>query len=151
MMRWLIRGFPAAVIMLTAVYLGLVGALLPIGAAATNGPGSGQISIGFVAMGGALILLGMMLLWVAWGVWRARRVRTLAAIVFSAAVVAYLVLVAPGAFTSRGSFLNSRTGDLEPQYDTGAQLLVLAIVPYAVALVCLVIAEGQERRASRQH
>jgi hypothetical protein len=151
MIGWLLRAFPAVMLVLTAVLLAALGALLPIVSASTNGPGSGQIMPGFVAIGAALILVAASLVWVAWGVWRAKPWRTHIALLFSALVIIYLVLVAPGAFTSHTSVLDPSTGNLEPLYDTGAEMIVLAIIPYAVALGCLVTIELRQRRSEPQH
>ena len=146
MMRWLVRGIPVVMFLLTAVFLGVAGVILPIGSAANSGPGSGQIPPGHLAFGAALVLGGAALVWLAWGVWRARTWPTHLALVFSVAMIVYLAWVAPGAYTPFGSSLNPSTGRLEPNYDTGAQLIVLAIIPYAIVLACLVIAELRQRR-----
>ncbi len=151
MMRWIVRGIPAVVLLLTAVFLALAGVVIPFGAAANNGPDSGRIAPGMVAFGAALVLGGAVLVWLAWSMWRARPWPTHIALVFSIAVIAYLAWVAPGAYTPFGSSLDPSTGRLEPDYDTGAQLIVLAIIPYAIALACLAVAELRQRRLAQQH
>ncbi len=94
---------------------------------------------------------GAALVWVARGVWRERPWPTHTALAFSVALIAYLAWVAPGAFTSHNSVLNPNTGRLEPRYDTGAELIVLAIIPYTIVLACLVVAELRQRRLALQH
>lgn len=151
-MRWIARGLPIIALLATAAFLALAGIVLLayalIGGAITgNGPGDVP---GIAAIGVAFALGGVGLVWLASGVWRAKHWATHVALGFSVAVIAYLAWVAPGAFTSHGSVLDQSSGRLVPQYDTGAQLIVLAIIPYAVVLACLVVTEVRQRRlASR--
>ena len=77
-------------LLLMAVLLGVAGVVLHIGFAANNSPGSGQISLGIVAIGAALVLAAVVLAWLAWGVWHASSWRTRLALVFSLAAIAYL-------------------------------------------------------------
>lgn len=68
--HWIVRGIPAVVLVLTAVLLIVAGVVFPFGAAANSGPGSGQISPGFVALGACLVFGGAALFWLARAVWR---------------------------------------------------------------------------------
>jgi len=145
-MRWIVRGIPAVVLVLTAVFFacaGVVFSLSPVLVRYGNGGGPG---IGFVAFGAGLIIGAAVLVWLARGLWLGRPWPIHIALVFSAVVIGYLASVAPGAFTSDNSVLNPSTGRLEPQYDTGAELIVLAIVPYVIVFACLIVAELQQRR-----
>lgn len=149
--RWAVRGTPAVVFLLTAAFFvcaGVVFMLYPLLDRFGNGSGPG---LGMVAIGAALIVCGPVLVWLARGVWRARPWPTHIALVFSVAVIAYLACVAPGAYTPLSSSRNPGTGRLEPNYNTGAELLVLAIIPYAVVLACLVVAEIRQQRRHAQH
>lgn len=148
----LIRVIPTAVLVATApaaVFGGFVLIFLGLGFAPTNGPGR-QTMPAAVVLGVVVLLVGPALVWLARGVWRARLWPTHIALVFSVAVIAYLAWVAPGAYTPLGSSRNPTTGRLEPNYNTGAELLVLAIIPYAVVLACLVVAELRQQRRHAQ-
>ena len=141
MMRWLVRAIPAATLMVTALLLAVVGVVLPLGAAANNGPASGQIQPGMVAIGAAIVVGGVALAWLSRGVWRGRQWPMHFAFAFSTLVLAGLVWVALQQPTQMGSVYDPATGQLVPQYDTGGQRITPAIVPYSIAVLCLAAAE----------
>ena len=151
-MRWIVRGLPAISLLATAAFLAVAGFVLLayalIGGAIT-GNGAGNVP-GIAAIGAALLLGGAALVWLARGVWRLRRWAIHVALGFSLAVIAYLAWVAPGAFTSHGSALNPATGQVELQYDTGAELIVLAMIPYAIVVACLVVLELRQRGITQE-
>jgi hypothetical protein len=152
LIRWIVRGIPAVVLVLTGVFLILVGIVLPFGSTVNNGPDGHGIPPGNLAFGAALILCGVALIWVAWGVWRARLWPTHIALIFSVAVIAYLAWVAPGTLNPHDFRPDPITGHLVPQYDTRAQLFIIAIIPaYAIVFACLIVAELRERRLAQQH
>jgi hypothetical protein len=150
-MRWIVRGVPTVTFLLTAAFFGCAGIVFTLDPVLVRYGNGGAPGLGYVAIGAALVLVGAALVWLARAVWRARPWPTHAALAYSVAVIAYLAWVAPGAFTSHNSVLNPSTGRLEPRYDTGAELLVLAIIPYAIVLACLVVAELRQRRLAQQH
>jgi hypothetical protein len=150
-MRRLVRGVPAVVFLLTAVFFICAGIVLMLNLVLVRYGNGGGRSLGYVAIGAAFIVSGATLVWLARAVWRARPWPTHLALVFSVAAIAYLAWVAPGAYTPFGSSLNPATGRLEPNYNTGAELLVLAIIPYAIVFACLVVAELRQRRLAQQH
>lgn len=143
--HWTVRLIPAVVLALTALPFIVAGVVLPFGAAANNGAGSGQITAGFVVAGLALVLGGIALMWLARAVWRAKLWPTHVALVFCVSVIAFLGSQVARAFTPLGASANPNTGRLEPIYDNGAQLVLLAIVPYVIAVACLVMAEVRYR------
>ena len=151
-MRWIVRGLPAISLLATAAFLAVAGFVLLayalIGGAIT-GNGAGNVP-GIAAIGAALLLGGAALVWLARGVWRLRRWAIHVALGFSLAVIAYLAWVAPGAFTSHASALNPATGRVELQYDMGAELIVLAMVPYAIVVACLVVLELRQRGITQE-
>jgi hypothetical protein len=150
-MRWIVKGIPTVVLLLTAAFfvcVGFVFTLSPLLVRFGNGGGPG---LAYVAIGLALILGGAALAWLARGVWRARPWPTHIALVVTLALIAYLAWLAPGAFTAHSAVLNPDTGRLEPQYDTGAELIVLAIIPFTIVVTCLIVNELQQRSVAQQN
>jgi hypothetical protein len=144
----LLRGIPAAVFLATALLLIPAGILLPWAAAANNGPNAGQVSPGWLVFGFAMVIGGIALMWVAWGVWRSKIWRTRLALPFSIAALFYLVAALPRSLTPI-AFAFDEAGRAEPLYDGRAGPVVLAIVLYVIALVCLVVAERRQSTAAR--
>jgi hypothetical protein len=150
-MRWIVKGLPTAVFLLTAAFFVCAGFVFPLSPVLVRFGNGGGPGIGVVVFGAALIVGGLALVWLARGLWRAWPWATHVALVFSVAVIAYLASLAPGAFTSNSSVLNPSTGQLEPQYDTGAKLIVLAIIPFTIVVACLIVKELQQRRVVQQN
>jgi len=151
-MPWIVRGFPAVSLLATAAFLAVAGFVLLayalIGGAIT-GNGAGNVP-GIASIGAALVVGGVALVWLARGVWRLRRWAIHLALGFSLALIAYLAWVAPGAFTSADSAVDPSTQRLVAHYDTGAQLIVMAIIPYAIVVACLVVLELRRRGITQE-
>jgi hypothetical protein len=144
-MTSLTRAFPAVVFLVTGVMLIPAGILLPFAAAANNGPAAGQVAPGNVVFGLALVVVGVVLIWVAWGLWRAKRWRThlglgLAIFAFAGLVLVWFQNWHPIAW------VYTDAGDRIPVYGTRPEILSLMVIVDAVVVACLVVVKVQDRR-----
>jgi hypothetical protein len=147
-MNRVLRGFPAAMLVLAGVAGIVVGVVLPAVASVNNGFGSGQLSFNFVALGLAIIVASVAVFWVALGVWRAKPMRTLVAMVLSFAMLAFLAWGLGRALNSTGygSSVDPITGQLTPLPNVWAVAIAGLAAGYSIALACLVIGQLRQRR-----
>lgn len=136
MTHWLLRAIPAAVLLVTGVVVALGGLMLPAALRATNGPCCHELAPETIVLIVAMIGAGPGLIWIARGVWRTRPWRTHIALAGLTVAIGWMAWL-----WSRPRQLNNVS-----HLDTGGQQLALLIMPYAIALVCLIVAEVQMRR-----
>jgi hypothetical protein len=157
-MHTLVRAAPAIVLLVSAVAMALFGVTQvlygfvfrsPVAPVVTEVPQPAGPMLGFVAFGAALVVGAAGLSWLAWASWRSRPWAIHGGLLFTLGALVGSVWVARTAFEPIASAIDPATGQLRPIYETRSIVIALAIVPYAIALVCLAISELRLRSSQR--
>ena len=143
-----------AAVMLTLVGVPLVGyaLLLTFGSLMTMGTCSPTAPIcrasppGFVLAFALITAVGLVQIVIAVGIWKSRRCAQILGLLLSAGCLVICLIVALTAFRPIGAAAIGPRGEMVPIYEDRSIAIAVAAIPYAIALVALVVQLMPRRR-----